>query len=262
MHTSPQRVIIDTDPGIDDALAILFALLSERFQVDALTTTFGNCSADISAQNALRLVEMVGRGDIPVYRGAAEPLVCRRLPPTIGASVHGENGLGDVPLRLPEGQVQPGFAAAEIARRVVETPGEITILALAPLTNIALALRLEPRFAASVAQIVYMGGIVSGPGNVTSVATANILNDPEAAKVVFNANIEKFTLVGQDVTRKVRVVDDLRLGMRSFGGDIAEIHLRHHAILCRQVCRDRARHPGLPRARSPRHGLRPEARPI
>jgi inosine-uridine nucleoside N-ribohydrolase len=217
-----QRVIIDSDPGIDDAQAILFALLCGRFQVDAITTVFGNCPVDTSAQNALRLVELCGRGDIPVYRGAAEPLVMRRLPADTAAAVHGTNGLGDIDTTRPVGLIRPGYAAAELARRVVEAPGEITVLALGPLTNVALALRLEPRFARSVKRVIYMGGIVRGPGNVTPVATANVLNDPEAAQVVFAAGIEDFTMLGQDVTRKVRISDDRRQRMRDLPGDIAK----------------------------------------
>ena len=219
---APQRVIIDGDPGIDDAQAILFALLCGQFQVEAVTTVFGNCPVDTSAQNALRLVEMCGRGDIPIYRGAAEPLVSRRVPATAGAAVHGINGLGDLDSTLPEGRVQPGYAAAELARRVIAAPGEITVLALGPLTNLALALRLEPEFATSVKRIIHMGGIVRGPGNVTPLATANVLNDAEAAQIVYAAGIDSFTMVGQDVTRRVRILDDRRQRMRDFPGDIAK----------------------------------------
>ena len=219
---APQRVIIDSDPGIDDAQAILFALLCGQFQIDAVTTVFGNCPVDASSQNALRLVEMCGRGDIPIYRGAAEPLVNRRIPATNGAAVHGINGLGDIHSTLPEGRIHPGYAAAELARRVIETPGEITVLALGPLTNLALALRMEPGFATSVRRVIYMGGTVRGPGNVTQVATANVLNDPEAAQIVYAAGIEDFTMLGQDVTRNVRILADRRQRMRDSPGDIAK----------------------------------------
>jgi purine nucleosidase len=216
-----RRVIIDTDPGIDDAQAILFALFCGQFRIDALTTVFGNCPSDVGAQNALRLVEMAGQPTIPVYLGAAEPLVRRRLPPESGARVHGKKGFGDLDLPPPRGSVQPGYAAAELARRVVEAPGEITILALGPLTNLALAIRLEPRFAPSVKEIIYMGGIVTGYGNVTAVATANVMNDSEAAKIVFNAGIP-FTMVGQDVTRWSRMSTERRERLRQVGGEIAE----------------------------------------
>src|SRR5688500_7225872 len=128
---------------------------------------------------------MAGRPDIPVYLGAGEPLVRRRLHFEAGARVHGKKGFGDLDLPPPRGNLQPGYAAAVLARRVVEAPSEISILALGPLTNLALAIRLEPRFAASIKEIIFMGGIVTGYGNVSAVATANVMNDSEAAKIVF-----------------------------------------------------------------------------
>lgn len=217
------RVIIDTDPGIDDAQAILYTLLSGQFDVEAVTTTFGNCSVANSTDNALRVLELVGREDIPVYRGAAEPLVCRRLDPSGAARVHGPAGLGGKPWPAPRTAPHAGYAAAELARRVVDSPGELTILALAPLTNLALAIRLEPTFVDCVKQIIYMGGIVRGPGNVTQVATANVLNDPEAARIVFRSGTPaKLTMVGQDVTRTTRIEDELHQRLRRLGGPVAE----------------------------------------
>lgn len=216
---APRRVIIDTDPGIDDAQAILFGFFCGQFQIDALTTVFGNVDVNTGVQNALRLVEMAGRADVPVYLGAAEPLIQRRL--RFAPRVHGTNGFGEHETPVPRGTVAEGYAAVELARRVVDAPGEITILALGPLTNLALAHRLEPGFASSVKEIIYMGGIVSGPGNVTPVATANVYNDCEAAKVVFNMGTP-FTLVGQDVTRWVRISAERRERMRAMGHDVAE----------------------------------------
>lgn len=214
-----RRVIIDTDPGIDDAQAILFALLSGRFQIDALTSVFGNVPADVAAANALRLLEMVDWTDVPMYLGAAEPLVQRRL--FFSPTVHGANGFGNLELPVPARQPAAGYAAVELARRVVEAPGEITVLALGPLTNVALAMRLEPRFVQAVKEIIFMGGIVLGPGNVSPVATANMLNDPEAAKVVLGSGVP-LTMVGQDVTRWVRISPERRERMRKAGSRIAE----------------------------------------
>lgn len=219
---SPERVIIDTDPGIDDAQAILFALLSGDFRVDALTTCFGNGDIATTTTNALRLLEMVRIGDLPVYQGAADPLVTRRLGSAAGAAVHGKNGLGNIHLPKPTLTVGSEYAASELARRVMSAPGEITILSLAPMTNLALAIRLEPGFAEAVKRVVYMGGIVRGPGNVTPVATANIYNDPEAAKIVLNAGIKRLTMVGQDVTRRTRLDDERRNRMDKLDGPIAK----------------------------------------
>jgi inosine-uridine nucleoside N-ribohydrolase len=214
------RVIIDTDPGIDDAQAILFALFCGEFEIDALTTVFGNVPAKTAAANVLRLLEMSGRPEIPVYLGAVEPLVRRRLP--YAPEVHGKRGLGDLKLPPPKGKIQKNYAAVELVRRIVQAPGEITILALGPLTNIALAIRLEPQFVKHVREIIFMGGIVAGHGNVSAVATANVLNDSEAAKIVFNAGFRCLTMVGQDVTRPTRMLPERRERLRQAGGEIAE----------------------------------------
>jgi inosine-uridine nucleoside N-ribohydrolase len=214
------RVIIDTDPGIDDAQAILFALFCGEFEIDALTTVFGNVPAKTAAANVLRLLEMSGRPEIPVYLGAVEPLVRRRL--HYAPEVHGKRGLGDLKLPPPKGKIQKNYAAVELVRRIVQAPGEITILALGPLTNIALAIRLEPQFVKHVREIIFMGGIVAGHGNVSAVATANVLNDSEAAKIVFNAGFRCLTMVGQDVTRPTRMLPERRERLRQAGEEIAE----------------------------------------
>jgi inosine-uridine nucleoside N-ribohydrolase len=214
------RVIIDTDPGIDDAQAILFALFCGEFEVDALTSVFGNVPAKTAAANVLRLLEMAGRPEIPVYLGAVEPLVRRRL--HYAPEVHGKRGFGDLKLPPPRGKIQKNYAAVELAQRIVQAPGEITILALGPLTNIALAIRLEPQFVKHVREIIFMGGIVAGHGNVSAVATANVLNDSEAAKIVFNAGFRCLTMVGQDVTRPTRMLPERRERLRQAGGEIAE----------------------------------------
>ena len=214
------RVIIDTDPGIDDAQAILFALFCGEFEIDALTTVFGNVPAKTAAANVLRLLEMSGRPEIPVYLGAVEPLVRRRL--HYAPEVHGKRGLGDLKLPPPKGKIQKNYAAVELVRRIVQAPGEITILALGPLTNIALTIRLEPQFVKHVREIIFMGGIVAGHGNVSAVATANVLNDSEAAKIVFNAGFRCLTMVGQDVTRPTRMLPERRERLRQAGGEIAE----------------------------------------
>ena len=203
-----RRVIIDTDPGIDDAQALLFALFCGQLQIDAVTTVFGNVPVELAAQNALRLLEMTGNSEIPVYVGAAEPLVRRRV--NYAAEVHGETGFGDLDLPLATCHVQKNYAVAELACRVVGEKEKIAILALGPLTNLALAIRLDPQFASCVDEVIFMGGIISGFGNVSAVATANIMNDSEAAKIVLNSNI-RLTMVGQDVTRRV-VNDCVRAG--------------------------------------------------
>jgi len=196
----PRRIIIDTDPGIDDALAIFLALRSPELKVEAITPVAGNVPLDLTLPNALRLVEIAGRTDVPVAAGASHPLV-RRL--VTAGHVHGVNGLAGV--EFPEPKIKPvRETAPELIRRIVrENPGEITIVAVGPLTNVALALRADPELAGMIPAIVIMGGSLSG-GNITPAAEFNLYVDPEAARIVFDANVP-LTVVGLDVTRKCLV---------------------------------------------------------
>src|SRR6202041_281826 len=195
-----QRVIIDTDPGVDDSIAILLALRSPELKVEAITPVCGNVPLELTLPNALRLVEIAGRTDVPVAAGARHPLV-RRL--VTGGPVHGLNGLAGV--EFPEPKIKPVHETApEIIRRIVrENPGEIMIVAVGPLTNVAMALRADPELASMIPAIAIMGGSLSG-GNITPAAEFNLYVDPEAARIVFDANIP-LTMVGLDVTRKCLV---------------------------------------------------------
>src|SRR5580700_4258588 len=198
----PRRIIIDTDPGIDDAMAIFLALRSPELKVEAITPVAGNVPLDLSLRNALRLVEIAERTDVPVAAGASHPLL-RRL--ATAGHVHGVNGLAGV--EFPEPKTKPVHETApELIRRIVrENPGEITIVAVGPLTNVALALRADPALASVIPAIVIMGGSLSG-GNMTPAAEFNLYVDPEAARIVFDAGIP-LTMVGLDVTRKVLFTD-------------------------------------------------------
>ncbi len=195
----PRRLIIDTDPGVDDSMAILFAFSSPEVHVEALTTIFGNTGTAVTTTNALRLVELAGRPDVPVARGAEKPL----LRPFTGEGwrVHGRNGLGEVDFPLPAGKPDPRRAAQLIVDLVLANPGELTLVPLGPLTNIALAVSLEPRIADHVRQVVLMGGAANASGNAAATAEANIRNDPEAARIVFDAPWD-VVMVGLDVTRR------------------------------------------------------------
>src|SRR5271170_3866999 len=196
----PRRIIIDTDPGIDDAMAIFLALRSPELKVEAITPVCGNVPLELTLPNALRLVEIAGRTDIPVAAGASHPLVRRLI---TSGHVHGVNGLAGVD--FPEPKIKPVHETApEIIRRIVrENPGEITIVAVGPLTNVAMALRADPELAGMIPAIAIMGGSLSG-GNITPAAEFNLYVDPEAARIVFDANIP-LTMVGLDVTRKCLV---------------------------------------------------------
>ena len=183
---APTRAIIDTDPGLDDTAAILFTLACpDLVAVEMLTTVFGNAGIENSTRNALTILDAAGRTEIPVYQGADRPLLRE---PRYAPHIHSDDGLGGLAARYPPaGSVQPGIAAEKIVERIMASPGEITLIALGPLTNVALALRLEPRLASSVKEIVLMGGAVRVPGNVSPVASANMLNDPDAAAAVYRS---------------------------------------------------------------------------
>ncbi len=194
-----RRILIDADPGVDDSMAILFAFSSPELSIEGISTIFGNTGTAVTTENALRLVELVGRPDIPVARGAEKPLTR----PFIGEGwrVHGRNGLGGADFPPPYGAPDPRRGAQLIVDTVMANPGEITVVALGPLTNLALAVSLEPRIAEVAAGVVLMGGAANAQGNASAVAEANIRNDPEAAQIVFDAPWD-VTMVGLDVTRK------------------------------------------------------------
>ncbi len=194
------NIIFDTDPGIDDAIALLLALRSPELNVVGVTSVFGNVDVAQTTRNALHLLAVADRTDIPVARGAAAPLV---RPFNGGApEVHGEDGLGNIGVPDPSQAAITQSAAQFIVEQVLAQPGEITLVAVGPLTNLALALRLAPEIVGAVRQVVLMGGAAFVPGNVSPVAEANILSDPEAAAAVFGAGWP-LVMVGLDVTNKI-----------------------------------------------------------
>jgi inosine-uridine nucleoside N-ribohydrolase len=199
----PFRVIIDTDPGVDDAFALLLAMRSPELKIEAITPVAGNVPLELTLPNALRMVEVAGRTDIPVAAGAKAPLV-RRL--VTAAYAHGENGLGGAV--FPEPKIQPVTEpAAEFIRRTVRKyPGEVTLITLGPMTNVATALTADPELAGMIQRLVMMGGSLSG-GNITPAAEFNVYVDPEAARIVFQSSIP-ITMVGLDVTRKTSLTED------------------------------------------------------
>jgi inosine-uridine nucleoside N-ribohydrolase len=201
----PRKIIIDTDPGVDDSMAIFFALKSLELELIGLTTIFGNVHTDLATTNAIRLLEIAGRPEIPVAKGADNPLAIPFGGPV--PYVHGEDGQGNTHPPPPKGKAVDKTAAQFIIEQVMSMPGEVTLVPVGPLTNIALALRLEPRITQHVHEVVIMGGNALVPGNATPTAEANIHNDPEAADVVFGAPWH-VTMVGLDVTHKVFMTDE------------------------------------------------------
>src|SRR5215208_1547958 len=197
----PTRIIIDTDPGIDDAFAFLLALASPEIKLEALTTTQGNVTLEKATTNALAVLELARASHIPVVKGSVVPLV---QPMRASADVHGESGIGDARLPEPATKPVPKHAVDYLIERVLAEPGEISIFAIGPLTNIAMAIRKEPRFAECVQELVIMGGAILEYGNMTPQAEFNIYVDPHAAHIVFHSGIP-MTLIPLDVTHKCRL---------------------------------------------------------
>ncbi|GAA3758514.1 purine nucleosidase [Spinactinospora alkalitolerans] len=192
------RVFVDCDPGIDDALALAYLVAQPDVELVGVGTVYGNNSVDVTTDNALRLLELYGEPGVPVAGGANRPLV---QPPHLAEGVHGRNGLGDVKTPEPGGAAVEESAAELLVRLARSAPGEIDVLAVGPLTNLALALGLEPELPKLVRRVVVMGGAVQVAGNVTPWAEANVNNDPEAAEVVLAAGFD-LTLVALDVTMR------------------------------------------------------------
>ncbi len=195
-----RKVILDVDPGTDDALAILLALNSPELDIKALTVVAGNVVVEQGVENALKLLSLAGRCDIPVARGAAKPLA-QKL--TTAEFFHGTNGLGDVVLPAPACKTDARSAPDLIIELVSRHPHELTLVPIGPLTNIALALKKDPSIAPRVKAVVLMGGSIEG-GNATAAAEANIYNDPEAARAVFEAGWP-LTMVGLNVTERTLI---------------------------------------------------------
>ncbi len=190
-------LIIDTDPGVDDALALMLAAYSPDIELLGLTTIFGNVSVEQATKNAGFLVSLMPHA-VPVAKGAAKPLVNALHP--YPDFVHGVNGFGDIAVDYPASFRPVAQSAAQfIVDQINARPGEITLVPVGPLTNIALALHLDPGITAKVKQVVIMGGAVYRGGNVSPAAEANIWNDTHAAQVVFSADWP-IVMVGLDVT--------------------------------------------------------------
>ena len=192
-----KRIIIDCDPGIDDAQAIMMAYNHPNVKIEAITTVSGNVGVELTTANALKTLDILGAEPIPVYPGAKTGLV------ETGANasfVHGEDGLGDVGIPESKRKCQDEPAALALIRLAKENPGELELIAIGPLTNLALALRLDPELPSRYKRLVIMGGAYLGQGNTENPpAEFNIFSDPDAAKVVFD-NWPKFSMVSWEAT--------------------------------------------------------------
>ena len=216
------RILIDTDPGVDDAMALLLACASPELEIAGVTTVFGN-NPDVSllTRNALAILALAGRPEIPVAMGARRPLASNR--PPIGIFVHGDNGLGGAALAdATTGPIRRS-AAEFIISTCAADPENVTLVTLAPLTNIALALALCPELPAFAPRLSMMGGAVSVPGNSSPCSESNIFNDPEAAQQVFQSGMT-ITLSALDVTGRAAVGSDYLDDLRALGACGRAIH--------------------------------------
>ncbi len=212
VDTAKKRIIIDTDPGVDDALALILALRSPELHVEAITTVNGNTGLAQATENALRVLEVLNLpAPPPVVKGADRPI---RREPFPSVSVHGRDGLGEISFlknasgkkKYPAPRLRPAekYAPELICELAAEHPGELTLVTLGPLTNVALALTIDPKLTRNIRKIITMGGAYTVPGNETPAAEFNFFCDPEAAGEVINSGIP-IKLVGLDVTLQARL---------------------------------------------------------
>src|SRR3954471_24120316 len=224
---TPTPIILDCDPGHDDAIALLLAVASPELELVGITTVSGNSTLDKTTANALRVLEFAGRPDIPVYAGADRPFLRER---DVAAHVHGESGLDGPDLPPPSGQPQAGHAVDFLAEEIRRRNGAITLVPTGPLTNIGLLFSLHPD--ARPERIVLMAASV-GEGNRTPAAEFNIWADPDAAQRVFAEGLDT-TMVGLDVTHRALIKDEHPARMGSAGrvgamvAELMDFYARFH----------------------------------
>lgn len=239
-ETAPRRFLIDTDTASDDAVALLMALRYPGIRVEAITVVAGNVPLEQGVQNALYTVELSGRS-VPVYRGLAKPLL---LPLETAQWVHGQDGMGDRGLPLGGREPAPGNGVDVIIETLRRYPGEVTVVTLGPLTNLAAALIKDPGIARLPREVVMMAGTGQGPGNVTPLAEYNVWVDPEAAKIVFESGMP-LKMVGWDVSRAYAVITaEEAEAIRAIGTPYAHFVIDIQAALT-EFCHRVTRLPGF-----------------
>lgn len=227
----PKRILFDTDPGIDDACAILLALASPELTVEGLSIVHGNCSLEQATVNALSVLELANATQIPVARGCELPLV---QPSLLAPETHGDTGLGYAKLPAPRAKPIGQHAVDFLIEKIMSAPGEITLVAIGPLTNVALAIRQEPRFVQALKEIIIMGGAIRYEGNTTALGEFNTYVDPHAAHIVYHAGIPT-TLVPLDVTYQcvltpdhVRRLQEVESPITQFVADSTRFYMEFH----------------------------------
>jgi purine nucleosidase len=226
-----KRILFDTDPGIDDALAILLALASPELKVEGVSAVHGNCSVGQATTNALSVLELAGAKHVPVARGFELPLV---QPSLLAPETHGDSGLGYA--RLPDPAMQPvaQHSVEFLINKIMSTPGEMTLVCIGPLTNVAVAIRKEPGIIKAVKEVIIMGGAIRHEGNSSPLAEFNVHVDPHAAHMVYHSGMP-MTLVPLDVTYHCALTrqDVARLqGIKSpiprFVADSTRFYMEYH----------------------------------
>jgi inosine-uridine nucleoside N-ribohydrolase len=226
-----ERIIIDTDPGVDDFLALALALSSDRFIIEGLTIVFGNnTDLRVMAKNAAYALQLTKR-KCPIYMGCTKPIERGPYVDSEGAAIHGPNALGGVPYELlPEYEelIKVDMTAADfIVKHIKENPDQVSIITLGPLSNLATAIRQYPELPQYVNRIGIMGGSFFNHGNVTPLAEANIYNDPEAAKIVFNGQWKNSTIAPLNVTHKVNMDEEFLGEIKNIGEIGKTIYFSH-----------------------------------
>ena len=227
----PKRILFDTDPGIDDACAILLALASPEISIEGLSIVHGNCTVEQATINALSVLELADAGHIPVAMGCGLPLV---QPSLLAPETHGSTGLGYASLPEPRARPILQHGIDFLIERIMSAPGEITLVAIGPLTNLALAIRQEPRIVKAVRELIIMGGALRSEGNTTALGEFNTYVDPHAAHIVYHAGMPA-TLVPLDVTyqcvltsadvKKIRQTDS---AITKFVEDATRFYMEFH----------------------------------
>jgi len=214
----PQKVIFDTDLGIDDACAVLLALASPELSIEGLSIVHGNCALDQATTNALAVLELANASHIPVAKGCELPLVQSSF---LAPETHGDTGLGYAKLPAPRAQPTVQHGCDFLIEKIMSQPGEITLVAIGPLTNVALAIRQEPRLVHAVKEMIIMGGAIRHEGNTTALAEFNAYVDPHAAHMVFHSGMP-MTLVPLDVTYQCILTAEDVLRMRQVDSPITK----------------------------------------
>lgn len=211
------KVIIDADPGVDDALAIMLACKSAFIELLGVTVVAGNCGMENGVRNTFKVLDMCDKNHIPVYKGAESSLEDRKID---AAYVHGKNGFGDLEYE-PILRSTSGDAVEYLIKMVNENPGEIDLVAVGPLTNVALAIMRDKSFALNLKSLLIMG-CAKVKGNVTKFAEFNFYQDPHAAKIVLESGIKEILLFGLNVTEKLSLTEELEEQLKNSDNEIAQ----------------------------------------